>query len=108
MKKFFADIDAGHYYESPFIKEVEYDHFDENSESTIIGYDGDISPKGRNRTENKNIRYSLFWKNSIYENYEDAKNFLKQKLEDEYNTIEPEYKKLRTQIINIETALKKI
>ena len=108
MKKFFANIDSGNLYEDPHITEVEYDHFADNSESTVVGYDGDVLPVGLSRSEKKNIRFSLFWRHTLYDTYEDAENYIKQQLERRLEEIKPEFEKLQTEIKNIETALKKI
>jgi hypothetical protein len=57
MKKFFANIDNGNLYEDPHIKEVEYDHFADKSESIVVGYDGNVLPVRLQRSEKKNIRF---------------------------------------------------
>lgn len=106
MKMFFVNTDAGHKYQSPNIQEIEYDHFYEDDSSTIIGYDGDISPKDLNRCEKNKIRYSYFWKNTIYETYEEAKEYLIQNLKTHLNEIKLEFDRLKIEIINIETTLK--
>ena len=108
MKKFFANIDNGNLYEDPHIKEVEYDHFADKSESIVVGYDGNVLPVGLQRSEKKNIRFSLFLRHTLYDTYEDAENYIKQQLEQRLEEIKPEFEKLRTEIKNIETALKKI
>ena len=105
MKKFFANDDAGCYYESPTIKKIEYDHFDYLSDN-IVAYDGDISPKGLSRSEKGKIRYSYFWKNTIYDTYDEAFNYIKQKLEYDFNRLNPEYERLKKQIKNLKRALK--
>lgn len=108
MKKFFANIDSGNLYEDPHISEVEYEHFADNSESTVVGYDGDVLPVGLLRSEKKKIRFSLFWKHTLYDTYEDAADYIKQQLDRRLEEIKPEFEKLQTEIQNIETALKKI
>jgi translation initiation factor IF-2 len=108
MKKFFANIDNGNLYEDPHIKEVEYDHFADKSESVVVGYDGNVLPVGLQRSEKKNIRFSLFLRHTLYDTYEDAENYIKQQLEQRLEEIKPEFEKLQTEIKNIETALKKI
>ena len=105
MKKFFANLGSGNYYNSN-ITEVEYDHFDILSEKTIIGYDGDILPDGCQRRSGK-IRFSLFFSDSLYDTLEDAKKYLKNTLKDHLKEIEPEFEKLQKQVNNIKIALDK-
>ena len=107
MKKYFANIDAGNLWLAPHIKEVDYDHYVEISESTIMGYDGDVAPNGLTRAEKKTINYSLFWKSTLYDTYEDAEEYLKQRLEERLKEIKPGFENLKIEISNIETALKK-
>ena len=105
MKKFFANMDAGHNYCSAKIEEIEYDHFEDCGGTSILGYDGDISPKGRDRTHNKNIRYSYFWTVTVYDNYEDAKDYLVKELKRHLQESKEKFESLQININNIEEAL---
>lgn len=106
MKKFFVNLRAGNYYDSPHIKEIEYDHFDSISEKTIIGYDGDILPDGLQRRYGQ-IRFSLFFSDSLHDTLEDAKKYLKNTLKNHLKEIESEFEKLQKQVNNIKEALYK-
>ena len=104
MNKFFADLNAGGNFEA-CIKEVKYEHFVDNSENTIMGYDGDICPKGLYRSQIKNIRYSLFFKNTLYDTFEEANDYLNNQLQKYLNEFESEFEKLKIKINNIKKAL---
>ena len=104
MKKFFANLGADNYYESPYIKEVEYDHFEKTSEHIIIGYDGDILPDSIQR-RSKEIRFSFFFEDTLYDSEEDAKTYLRTTLEEYLKEIEEKLGPLLTKQKNIKKIL---
>lgn len=107
MKKFFVNLNVGNYYESPYIKEVEYDHFEKSSEHIIIGYDGDTLPDSVQRRR-REIRFSFFFDNTLYDSEEDAKTYLITTLEEHLKEIEEKLDPLLTKQKNIKKILSTI
>ena len=106
MKKFFANLGAGNYYDKSDIKEVEYDHFERISESTIIGYDGDTLPSASQR-RSREIRFSLFLDNTLYDTLAEAETYLINTLKDHLNQIKEELTSLQAKYENIKNVLSK-
>lgn len=104
MKKFLANLGLDNYYESPYIKEVEYDHFEKLSERIIIGYDGDILPDSVQR-RNREIRFSLFLEDTLYDSEEEAKTYLITTLEERLKEIEEKLGPLLIKQKNIKKIL---
>jgi len=106
MKKFFANLGAGNYYDESGIEEVEYDHFERISEATIIGYDGDILPSASQR-RSREIRFSLFFDNTLYDTLAEAETYLINTLKDHLNQIKEELTPLQAKYENIKNVLSK-
>lgn len=104
MKKFFVNLCAGNYFENSAIEEVEYDHFDRLSEHTFIGYDGDVVPDSHQR-RTREVRFSLFFEETLYDTKEEARIFLKTTLEEHLRQIEEELNPLLIKQKNIKKIL---
>lgn len=109
MKKYYVHLYASPEYENPEIREVEYEHFEHQTEGTVVGYDGDVNPMNVGyRSERKQIRYSLFFDNELYDNKEDAEKYLRKNLEELFEKHTFEYEEILTRLNNIKNALAKL